>query len=129
MIIGLGTDITDAERFRDIDTPEGDRLRTRLFTPAEQDYCRTRPQPALHYAARFAAKEALSKAFGTGIARGIRWIDVEVLRAEDGRPSILLHGEAELFARRLGVDRIHLSISHSHGSAVATVILEGSSPE
>lgn len=103
----------------------GVRARDRFFTRDEQVYCDGRPSPLLHFAARFAAKEAFSKALGTGIARGIRWTDVEVLRDEHGRPSLLLHAHAKELAESVGATRVWVSMSHSNTSATAIVVLEG----
>ena len=90
----------------------------------EQEYCRAHRDPLPHFAVRFAAKEALFKALGTGWAQGVSWLDVDVRRVDQGAPSIVLQGGAESICRSLGVTAIHLSLSHSRDSAVAIVILE-----
>jgi len=101
------------------------RLRARVFTEAERDYCDARGAAAAqHYAARFAAKEAALKALGTGWRGRISWHDVEVVRHEDGLPSLLFRGEAEEIFRRSGATRAHLSLSHTSEHAVAQVIFE-----
>ena len=80
--------------------------------------------PGPHYAARFAAKEAVAKAFGVGIGGQVGWRDVEVLREAEGRPTIFLHGPAKILAATRGVTRVHLALSHAAGFAWASVILE-----
>ena len=101
------------------------RLRERVFTGRERDYCDARgPAAAQHYAARFAAKEAALKALGTGWSGGVGWRDVEVINDPSGRPELVLRGTAlELFLLS-GATRAHLSISHTAEHAVAQVILE-----
>src|SRR2546422_9498218 len=96
----------------------------RLLTPAEAEYCRSRPAPAEHVAVRLAAKEAVYKALqGSDAARGIGWRDIEVTRAPDGRPDVALTGLAERRARELRVKRVLLSLSHTHEEAVAIAVL------
>lgn len=102
----------------------GDRLRNRIFTPGEIRYCDGRPNPFQHYAARFAAKEALFKAIGTGWSGGVGWRDAEVRNRANGKPDLLLSGKALEVARRLGAARYRISLSHTDGYAVAQVILE-----
>jgi len=124
MIVGIGVDIVDIARMRRALERQGDRLVRRLFTTAEQDYCRGQRDPAPYFAARFAAKEALFKALGTGWARGITWLDAEVCREQGGAPRLALCGRAEEISRSLGTRAIHITLSHSEESAVAFVILE-----
>ena len=124
MIIGTGVDIVDIERIRRLTERHKDRFITRVFTPAEQQFCNRYRDPAPHFSARFAAKEALFKALGTGWAKGVSWLGAEVQRKEQQAPVLVLHGEAEKQSARLGVTRMHLSLSHSDQWAVAMVILE-----
>lgn len=124
MILGTGVDITEIERIRKLTEKQGDRFVRRVFTPAEQQFCCKYRDPAPHYAARFAAKEALFKALGTGWAKGVTWLDVEVKRVQNEAPEIALHGEAQNRSVQLGAGRVHLSLSHSDQWAVAMVILE-----
>jgi holo-[acyl-carrier protein] synthase len=124
MISGIGVDIVEIERIRRILQNQGDRFVTKVFTPLEQEYCRKHRDPAPHYAARFAAKEAVFKAMGTGWAGGISWLDAEVRRQDRGAPILALSGEAAKHCRILGVSSTHLSLSHSNESAVAMVVLE-----
>jgi holo-[acyl-carrier protein] synthase len=124
MIIGTGVDIVDIERIRRVAERHKDRFITRVFTPDEQRFCKRYHDPAPHFSARFAAKEALFKALGTGWAKGVSWLDAEVQRQNRQAPILVLHGEAEKHSARLGVTRVHLSLSHSDQWAVAMVILE-----
>ncbi len=124
MIIGIGVDIVDIRRFRGVLERQQDRLIRRVFTPLEQEFCRKHHDPVPFFAARFAAKEALFKALGTGWAKGISWQDVEVRREQSEAPVLALHGRAEEKSRALGACHAHLSLSHSDNSAVAIVILE-----
>lgn len=102
----------------------GDRLRNRIFTPGEIYYCDQRPNPFQHYAARFAAKEALFKAIRTGWSGGVGWRDGEVCNSTSGKPDLLLSGKALEIARQLGATRYWVSLSHTDRYAVAQVILE-----
>ena len=122
-VLGIGVDIVETTRIQSSIERFGDRFLRRVFTQAERDYCSAMPFPARHYAARFAAKEAVSKAFGTGIGSQIAWRDVEVRRKEPGEPYILLHGSAEALAASLGVRQALISLSHSDNYSVANAIL------
>ena len=124
MIVGTGIDIVEIARFRKILAGSGERFLNRVFTSEEQKFCLARKDPAPHFAARFAAKEAVFKALGTGWAKGITWLDVEVQRQEDHAPAILLHGTAQKIAASKGAGRIHLSLTHTDNWAAATAILE-----
>ena len=124
MILGIGMDVVEVPRFEEALERHGERLRARFFTPAEMAYCDERPDYAMHMAARFAAKEAFSKALGSGIARGIRWVDVEVVRGENGRPTLLLHAKAAELFKQLGAKSIWMTMTHTQTVAAATVILE-----
>lgn len=123
MIVGMGIDIIDIQRIESLLERFGDRFLRRVFTEGEIDYCKSKRNPSPHLSARFAAKEAASKALGTGYANGIRFIDIEVTR-DRARPSLLLHSKARELAERIGVSRMHISISHDRLYAAATVILE-----
>ena len=124
MILGTGVDIVSVGRVRGILDRQRIRFIERVFSPEEQRYCNAHRDPAPHYAVRFAAKEALLKALGTGWSSGIRWVDVEVCREEGKAPVIRLHDEAARIAARMEVRTIHVSLSHSDENAVATVVLE-----
>ena len=124
MIVGIGVDIVDIRRVRGVLERQGDRFVRRVFTAAEQDYCRAHRDPSPHFAARFAAKEALFKALGTGWARGVTWRDAEVQRQESGAPRLMITGCARKLADQQGACRTHVSLSHSEETAIAVVILE-----
>ncbi len=124
MIVGIGVDITEIARLRTAMQRHKGGFARRVFTPAEQQYCDAHADPAPHYAARFAAKEALFKAIGTGWAKGVKWADAEIQRAADGAPLLVLRGEAGERAKAMGANRIHVSLSHSDDNAIAFVILE-----
>lgn len=121
MIIGLGTDIIEIERVRKAVGKE--HFRNNVFTEIEQAYCESRGKnSAASYAARFAAKEAFFKALGTGIVT--RLTDVEIVNDERGAPKIFLRGKAQTLANDCGVEKIFVSLSHSHDFATATCIIE-----
>ena len=114
-MLTTGVDIVEIDRVAGVLARYGDRFLRRVFTPGEIAYCRGR---APNLAARFAAKEAVMKALGTGF-RGVGWRDVEVVRAPSGAPSPRLHGRARRRAARLGVAEIAISLSHSRDYALA----------
>ncbi len=124
MIVGTGIDLVEIGKLRAAMERRGDRLRNRIFTPDEIRYCDRRPNPFQHYAARFAAKEALFKALGTGWSGGVGWRDAEVRNRTSGKPDLLLSGKALEVARQLGAARYRVSLSHTDRYAVAQVILE-----
>ena len=126
MIVAIGIDMVEIARVERLIASKGDHALHKLFTDAERAYAASRPRPALHFAARVAAKEAAYKALrGTHQARAIGWRELEVVLAEDGSPSLLLHGGAARRAIELGVTRVHLSLTHTAGSAAAVAVLEG----
>jgi holo-[acyl-carrier protein] synthase len=125
-ISGLGTDVVRISRFRRILEEHKQGVLDRLFHGREQAYALAKKDPAPHLAVRFAAKEAFLKALGTGLADGIRWLDLEIVRDERGKPDLLLQGRAEELFRAGGHGRLHLSCSHDGDYALATVILEKS---
>ena len=124
MIVGLGVDMEEISRLREVIKRHGKIFLERIFTPAEIAYCERHRDPVERYAARFAAKEATMKALGTGWGKGVRWRDIEVTRLPGGRPTIVLHGVAGKHAERMGARHISLSITHSGNFALAEVILE-----
>jgi holo-[acyl-carrier protein] synthase len=122
MIIGIGTDIIEITRIADSIEKYGERFKNRIFTQSEQDYCESfKANKYLHYAARFAAKEAFSKAIGTGITQGFKFNEIWVRNEKSGEPKIELGG---VLAERYGKYRIHISLSHTVGNAVAYVVVE-----
>ena len=124
MIIGLGIDVEEVERVKGAMQRQGERFLKRIFTEKEQAYCEQFKDKYERYAGRFAVKEAAMKALGTGWRRGVRWVDLEVLRETSGRPTLELAGEAGKIATRLGVKNIALSITHTESQALAQVIFE-----
>jgi holo-[acyl-carrier protein] synthase len=125
MIVGTGVDIAETSRIEQSLERHGERFSKRIFTPAEIVYCDKFKNRAERYAARFAAKEAVFKALGTGWREGIRWLDVEVTHQPSGKPELLLTGRAQEIARELRVTRMSVSISHSDRYVVAVAIFEG----
>ena len=125
MIWGLGMDIVEVARIAASMTKLGDAFVERILLPDEIAYCRSHKDPAPFLAARFAAKEAIAKAFGTGIGAELSWHDMEIRRKESGEPYVVLHGRGQelLTARRARA--LHLTLTHTAQSAAATAILEG----
>ena len=122
--LGLGIDLVEVVRIRDLLTKHGQRFKEKTFTAGEIAYCDSCADPAMHYAARFAAKEAAAKAIGTGLwAQGVDWKDIEVLREDSGSPTLALHGGAQSHAERMGSTRSLISITHTSELAMAQVIL------
>lgn len=124
-IIGIGIDIAEVPRIEAMIARHGERFLQRVFTEEERAYCSAMRVPAPCFAARFAAKEAVSKAFGTGIGGRVSWLDLTVRRDPAGKPSIALQGAAAEFARELGIAYILISLSHSEHYAVAQAIAVG----
>jgi holo-[acyl-carrier protein] synthase len=124
VIIGLGVDITEVPRIKATIERRGELFLRRVFTPGEIEYCERFKNKFERYAGRFAAKEAAMKALGTGWRGGVRWVDLEVVREQSGRPTMALAGEASKIATRLGEKHISLSITHTESEALAQVIFE-----
>ena len=126
-LYGIGTDIVDVARIQRSFERHGERFRQRVFTANEINYCERLAEPAKFrsYAARFAAKEAISKALRTGIGPAFDWVDLEILRAEpSGAPSVHCHGRAIAFLDQERIATIHISLSHSDSQAIAYAIAE-----
>src|SRR5256885_14770135 len=109
MIVAIGIDIVEIARLGEVFARRGERFRARVFTQNEIDYCERRASRLASYAARFAAKEAMMKALGTGWAEGIGWRDVEVVRGESGAPAVHLYGRALERFHEVGARAAHLS--------------------
>ena len=122
MIIGVGLDIVPIARVASLLARHGARAAQRLFSAGERTECERRGEPAQHYAARFAAKEAALKALG--VPAGLKWTEIEVRTADNGRPTLVLSGAAAAAAARRGVAVQHLSLTHAGGMAAAVVVLE-----
>ena len=126
-IVGIGVDVIEVERVERALTRviTGIRFRQRVFSQGEIAYCESRGRPRYQsYAARFAAKEAVMKAIGTGWNRNVGWSEIEVARERGHAPKIILHGKTAQFAQRRYITRFHLSISHTATLAIAYVIAE-----
>lgn len=119
--IRVGVDIVGVERVTRL-VSDDDAILDQVLTEGERDYCAGKRQQYAHVAARFAAKEAVLKAFGTGIARRMAWTDVEIVKGRGGRPEVRLHGEVAAWAARRGLADVDVSMSHSAGLAVAQAI-------
>lgn len=124
MIVGIGTDLADVDRVREVIERHGQRFIERIFTPREIVYVEGKANRFERYAARFAAKEAGMKAIGTGWRRGVRWKDFEVTNLPGGKPTLALYGVAAEVASKSGVKNLHLSLTHTAQQAMAVVILE-----
>ncbi len=124
MIAGIGIDIVDIGRIEELLSRYGDRFTQRVFTDAETSYARRSVKPAERLAGRFAVKEAILKAFGTGKSQGIRWRDVETVRGPMGKPKVVLYGNAINYLNKMSANTIHVTIAHDGGKAVAFVIIE-----
>ena len=124
MIIGSGIDLVEITRIQQSMDRYGQRFLNRIFTAAEQAYCLRKRNAAESFAARFAAKEAGAKALGTGISRGVTWLEIEVVREPGGRPSIRFHGRAAAIATQLGVGHTSLSLTHTGTLSMASVVVE-----
>ncbi len=124
MILGIGVDIIEVRRIRASFEKFGDRFINRVLRPDEIRYCLSHRDPGPFLAARFAAKEAISKAFGTGIGRQLGWQDMEVGRKESGEPFVILHDQGRALLAARAADRVHLTLTHTNEHAVAVAILE-----
>lgn len=128
-IAGTGLDIVETGRIRQSLEQFGDRFLNRCFLPGEIAYCQSMAAPELHFAARFAAKEAISKAFGTGIGRELGWRDLEICRRASGAPYVVLHGKGAELAQARGVTTVFVSLTHCREYAAASaLIVTGSLP-
>lgn len=119
-VLGLGVDIVEIDRMA-LALKRHPRIKERIFSQDERRYCDKRSRPEVHYALRFAAKEAVLKALGTGFS-GMKFSDVEVVREGGGRPVPVLHGRAAERAAELGIIEMHLSLSFTHNTAVASAV-------
>lgn len=127
-VLGTGIDIVESARIAESIKRHGERFLVRIFTEGERQDRAAMKKPETFYAARFAAKEAVSKSFGTGIGAQLGWLDIDVRRKASGEPFVVLSGEGAATARRLGVVEIRLSLSHSDHYAVAHALTLGEVP-
>jgi holo-[acyl-carrier protein] synthase len=125
MIVGMGIDVAEVKRIGEVIEAQRDRFLRRVYTAEEVAYCERFKNRYERYAGRFAVKEAAMKALGTGWSRGVRWVDLEVVRQRGGRPTLTLKGQAKKIADAMGVKNIAISITHTAEQAFAQVIFEG----
>ena len=121
-IIAHGIDMVDCKRLGEMIDRYGERFLNRVFTPTEQEYCRDRKRRIEHLAGRFAAKEAVMKVLGTGLRKGVNWLDIEVVNEPSGRPRINLTGKGREIADEQGLTEIIISISHISTHAIASAV-------
>lgn len=126
VIHGIGIDLVETARIADSIARFGERFLARVFTARERAYCGPNKHADRHYAARFAAKEAVAKAFGTGIGADADWTEIEILRRPSGEPEVHLHGTAAAYAAQQGITRVLISLTHadSHAAAQAVALRE-----
>ena len=124
MIIGIGIDNVEVKRMKDILLKWGDRVENRVFDEVELNYSRSKGDTHLHLAARFAAKEAFFKAMGKGLSEGMAWAEVTVSNDSKGKPDIIMSGKTREVADKMGIRKVHVSLSHTVDCAMAVVILE-----
>ena len=124
MILGTGIDIVEVARIASSFEQHGEKFANRILLPDEIAYCLQHRKPAPFLAVRFAAKEAISKAFGTGIGVELGWLDMQIGRKESGEPFVILHGKGKILFESRGAKKLHISLSHTENYAVATAILE-----
>lgn len=124
-VIGIGIDVVEVERVKASLEEFSERFLNRVFTEAEQIYCQSQKRPELHLAARFAAKEAIAKAFGTGIGKEIGWLDMEIFRRPSGEPEAKLSGGGAEYADLRGVQQVMVSLTHAKQYAAANAVILG----
>src|SRR3954452_13451626 len=124
-VLGIGVDLVECARIEHSLERFGERFLHRVFTDGEIAYANSMKFPARHLAARFAAKEAVSKAFGTGIGKAMGWRDIDVQKKESGEPFLVLTGGAEELAKKRGVGSALITLSHTDHHAIAMIVLEG----
>lgn len=123
ILVGIGIDLIEVERIRSVIERQGERFLDRVFTAEERAYCATMKFPHKHYAARFAAKEAVSKCFGTGIGAELGWRSVSVYHGERHQPLVRLDERGTALLRAAGATAVHLSLAHTEALAVAVAVL------
>jgi holo-[acyl-carrier protein] synthase len=123
-VLGIGVDLVENARIQHSLDRFGDRFLHRIFTAGEIEYSQSMKYPARHLAARFAAKEAVSKAFGTGIGKAMGWKDIDVRRKPSGEPFVILEGGAKKLAEERGVSAVWITLSHTENHAMAMIVVE-----
>ena len=121
-IFGIGIDVVEVARIASAIQRHGEPFLARVFTAGERSYCQSRKLPALHFAARFAAKEAVVKALGTGIGEHAAWLDLDITRDPAGAPQVVLGGAAAAFARDHSITEIKISLTHARDYAAANAL-------
>lgn len=124
-LVGIGIDVVEVSRIKSSLDEFGERFLTRIFTEAEREYCLKQKRPELHFAARFAAKEAIAKAFGTGIGKEVGWLDMEIGRRPSGEPEVRLTGSALSYSERKGIVQVMVSLTHAKHYAAANAVIMG----
>jgi holo-[acyl-carrier protein] synthase len=125
MILGIGIDLLEVQRMELALERRGERILNRLFTADERTACIAAGGGGMRWAARFAAKEAILKALGTGWAGGVGWHQMEILRTGEGRPHVRFSGQAQRTAMAMGATACHVSLTHQKSHAAAVAVLEG----
>ena len=126
-VLGIGTDIIQCQRIKGMIEKHDEIFIKRVYTPGEIDYCASRKAYVQHYAGRWAAKEAILKAIGTGWAKGIQWTDIEIVNEPGGKPSVKLGGQARNICESMGIVEVLISISHCDEFATAFATAVGES--
>ena len=124
-VLGIGVDLVECARIQHSLDRFGEKLLRRVFTEGEIEYSMSMKFPERHLAARFAGKEAVAKAFGTGIGKAMGWRNIDIRKKESGEPFLVFSGPAEAFAAKRGVTSALITLSHTEHHAVACVVLEG----
>jgi len=122
-IFGIGIDVVEVERIASSMAEFSDRFAARVFTADERAYCDAQRRPELHYAARFAAKEAVAKALGTGIGKDLSWLDMEIVRKPSGEPEVRVSGAGQEFIQRENIGEIKVSLTHARDYAAASAVV------
>ena len=124
MIYGIGSDLVDIKRFERVIDTWGRRFLDKIFTFKEIDFCFARSRSTAHFAMRFAAKEAFSKAIGLGMRKGIRWRDIEITQNPNGKPGLTITGKSLEYCNTWGIGGRHLTLSDETDYCIAVVVLE-----
>jgi len=122
-VVGIGADVIEVERVRGVIERQGERFLARVFSDEERAYCGGMKHPHKHYAARFAAKEAVSKCFSTGIGAELGWRSVSIYHGERHQPLVRLDEKAEALLRQVGATHVHVTLSHTETVAMAVAVL------
>ena len=124
-VLGIGVDIVSVSRIRDLLERQGDRFVERVYTETEREYCTKFRDPAERFAARFAAKEAVAKAFSSGIGEQLNWKSVGIVSGERGQPEVHLDEKGKALLRQVGGENVAISLSHTEESAIAFAAILG----